>query len=50
MTKTAPSTVDPMYPADSMEAGWPPSTRVAPPSFGSIDTESIRPPVKIALE
>jgi hypothetical protein len=47
-TNAAPKNVDPIYPADKMITGIPPSTIVAPPTNGSIETRRIDPPVKMA--
>lgn len=48
MINTPPNNVDPIYPADRMIIGMPPSTRVAPPRSGSIHTRTTLPPVRIA--
>lgn len=48
MINTPPNNVDPIYPADRIIKGTPPSTRVAPPRSGSIHTRTTFPPVRIA--
>ena len=48
MINTPPNNVEPIYPADRIIMGMPPSTRVAPPRSGSIHTRTTFPPVRIA--
>src|ERR1700722_14427761 len=49
-TNTPPKNVEPKYPAVNIIGGWPPSTMVAPPTMGSIETRTTVPPVSIACE
>jgi len=46
--KAPPNSVEPMYPALSVNVGEPPSTIVAPPTCGSIVILRMRPPESIA--
>lgn len=45
---TPPKMVEPRYPAGNIIIGLPPSTSVAPPKYGSMVTDIIVPPVRIA--
>lgn len=45
---TPPKMVEPRYPAGNIIIGLPPSTSVAPPRYGSMVTDNIVPPVRMA--